>query len=615
MNKRNCYICIFISALIFICKPLPAQDKPGETDTFFLAKKKGLLGRFGKSISRTPPDEAPAKIENPFLKFKGKIIRSIESIRLGFEYDIDDTTRRKNDLGVRAATTFHKNSSKSVIEKNLFFKPGDHLSPYLLADNERYLRDLVYIKDARILVEFAENSTDSVDVVVLTKDVFSIGAKLNISSKNKGRIELRDENFLGSGDRVLISSFYENPRSPNMGIGGELTKRNIGGTFIDAVAGYQDYGKAFSTDRNQETVFYTRIEKPLVTPYIPTTGALEYTYRRSRNVYNTDSALYHDKFKYINYSIDAWFGYSLDNKRSLYENKEIRMHRFIAIRGFRTFFQLIPEEYRKKYNPGYADFTGALTSLNFFRQVFYKTSFIYGFGRNEDIPEGFSAATTLGYVRTQSGIIDSRRPYGSIDLSISNFRRKGLYVNYTFKLGGYFHREHFEDVDMLFNVDHFTRLRKMSAKWYNRVFMSTGITAQANPNLNAPLFLNSNFGLPYFSNDSLQSDLRATIKLESVFYNTTKILGFRFAPFIFSDAILLKPSKMNLKHSDIFTAVGGGIRTRNENLTFGTVELKAYYFPRTNGEMNSWKIEINSNIRFKFRSSFISRPDFVNGNQ
>ncbi|MEO7306015.1 MAG: hypothetical protein ABIR78_09240 [Ferruginibacter sp.] len=609
MIKKSLYICTIFSALIIFYNPASAQD----TTTFFLARKKGLMGRFGKSISRTPPNEAPVKIENPFLVYKGKIIRSIETISLGFEYDIDDTTRIKNDLGVRIAKTFHKNSAESVIEKNLFFKKGDHLSPYLLADNERYLRDLVYIKDARIYVEPVDGHADSVDVVVVTKDIFSIGLRINISSKEKGRVELREENFLGTGNRILVSGYYEKPRSPATGIGGELIKRNIYGSFIDLVAGYQDYRYAFSSGRNQETVFYTRLEKPLVTPYIPSTGAVEWSYQRTRNTYDTDT-IYNDRYKYINYTLDAWLGYSLDNKRSLYQNREVRMHRFIAIRGFKKFFRIIPAQYRIKYKPSFADFTGALTSLNFFRQVFYKTSFIYGFGRKEDIPEGFSAATTLGYVRTESGIIDSRRPYGGIDLSLSNFRKKGLYVNYTLKLGGYFYRNHFEDVGMLFNLERFTRLRKMSSAWYNRVFMSAGITAQVNPVLNEPLYLNSNFGLPYFSNDSLESDLRATIKVESVFYNTTKILGFRFAPFIFSDAILLKPSKMNLQHSDIFTAIGGGVRTRNENLTFGTIELRAYYFPRTNGEMNPWKIEINSNIRFKFRSSFISRPDFVMAN-
>ena len=606
MIKKNIYIFILFSAFIVFYKTVTGQQSPANTDTFFLAKKKGMLGRFGKSISTTPPDEAPVKVENPFLKYKGKIIRNIETTRLGFDYDMDDTLQLKNNLAVRAGKLLHKNTSGSVIKNNLFFKEGSLLYPYLLADNERYLRELVYIKDARILVDFTEGNKDSVDVVVVTKDVFSIGARLNISSKDKGRIELRDDNFMGSGSRVLVSGYYENFRSPKTGIGGELIKRNIGGSFIDLVTGYQDYTTAFSSDRNQETIFYTRLEKPLVTPYIPSTGALEWSYQRTRNVYNSDT-VYRDSIKYIYYKMDAWFGYSLDSKRALYENKEIRVHRFIAIRGFRQFFQAIPTIYKTQYDSRFTDFTGALASLNIFRQVFYKSNFIYGFGRNEDIPEGFSVAITAGYVSKEN----KKRPYSGIDLSLANFRKKGLYVNYTLRVGGYFHRKRFEDIDLLFDVNHFTRLRKLSANWYNRVFMSTGITAQANPVLNAPLYLNSNFGLPYFNNGTLSSDLRATAKVESVFYNTTKILGFRLAPFVFGDAILLKPTKMNLEHSDIFTAIGGGVRTRNENLTFGTIELRAYYFPRTNGDMRGWKIELNSNIRFKFRSNFINRPDLV----
>jgi len=612
MAKKGFYICIIFFTLVFIHEQVVAQDNPAKEDTFFLAKKKGLLGRFGKSISHTPPDEAPVKIENPFLKYRGKVIRSIQTIRLGFEYDIDDTTKLKSDLGVRLARRFHVNSTANVIEKNLFFKAGGILSPYLLADNERYLRDLVFIKDARIYVEYAEDNTDSVDVVVVTKDVFSIGGKLNINNKDKGRLELREENFMGSGSRVLISGFYENQRSPKTGMGGELVKRNIGGSFIDLVTGYQDYKNAIGTDRNQETIFYTRLEKPLVTPYIPSTGALEWTYRRSRNVYDPDS-IYRDSIKYINYSLDGWFGYSLDSKRSLYENKEIRVHRFVAVRAFKQYFQTIPTKYKLIPDDRYTDYTGALASLNVFKQIFYKSSFIYGFGRKEDIPEGFSAALTAGYLKK----VNIKRPYAGIDLSLSNFRRQGFYINYTLKIGGYYARDHFEDVDLLFNVNHFTRLRKLSGSWYNRMFMSGGVTALVNPNpiLNPALYLNSSdFGLDYFSNGNLRSDLRATVKAESVFYNTRKLLGFRFAPFVFADAIMLKPSTLNLKHSDIFTAVGGGLRTRNENLTFGTIELKGFYFPRTNGDMKGWKVEVNSNIRFKFISNLISRPDFIIAN-
>ena len=606
MLKQGVDIVLIFVILFCIHNPVKAQDRPAENDTFFLAKKKGLLGRLGKSISVAALDEMPEKVENPFLKFKGKIIRNILTIGLGFEYDLDDTAQFRNTLPVRIGVLFHKNTTTKVLQRNLFFKSGDLLSPYLLADNERYLRSLIFIKDARIFAEFVSGSADSVDVVVLTKDVFSLGGKILINSLKEGRGEITEENLLGSATRLQFSYYHDQDRFPQNGIGGELVRRNIGGSFIDFIAGYKDYRYAFSSGRNQETVTYARLEKPMVTPYKPSTGAIEWSYQRTRNVYHTE-IMYQDSIKYAYYTLDGWFGYSLDSKRSLYENKEIRIHRFIAIRGFKQFYQDIPTAYKAGFNKTFTNYTGVLASLNIFRQVFYKTKFIYGFGRSEDIPEGFNAALTAGYVHKQ----DRKRPYSGLDMSYAKFRRKGFYSNITIRVGGYFYDKRFEDVDLLLNVDHFTRLRKLNKNWFHRLFVSTGITAQANPYLNTPLYMNSNFGLPYFRNGALDSDLRGTLKWESVFYNTKKILGFRFAPFLFTDAVLLKPTKLNLNYSDIFTAVGGGVRTRNENLVFGTIELKGYWFPRVNGEMKGWKVELNSNIRFRFRSSFINRPDLI----
>jgi hypothetical protein len=609
MIKQRPYSFVFCFIFLLNCIFAAAQVNPRETDTFFLAKQKGLLGKLGESISTYEQDQPLLKLVNPFLKFKGKIIRNIETVGLGFEDDIDDTTKINNSFAIRVGKIFHKNTSGKVIFKNLFFKTGDHLSPYLLADNERYLRQLPYLKDAKILVEFAKDAADSVDVTVLTKDVFSIGIKVSISSIENGRAEIKEENLLGSGTKLLLSSYYDKARFPQNGIGGELIRRNIGGSFIDFVAGYQDYRDALSNGQSQETIFYTRLEKPLVTPYIPSTGALEWSYQRTSDVYHTDS-VYRAENKYSYYNLDAWFGYSLDSKRALYENKEIRIHRFVAIRGFKQYFQSIPTKYETEYDYRFTNSTGALASLNIFKQVFYKSKFIYGFGRNEDLPEGFSVAVTAGFVNKQN----IARPYSGLDITLADIKKKGFYSNFTCRIGGYFYRDHFEDVDLLFNFDHFTRLRKIKGNWFNRFFLSTGITAQVNPVLNTPLFLNSDFGLPYFNNNTLSSDLRATIKSESVFYNTSKVLGFRFAPFIFADGILLKPSKLGLGRSDIFTAIGGGVRTRNENLVLGTIELKGYYFPRVNGDMKGWKIELNSNIRFRFRSSFISRPDLIIAN-
>lgn len=596
-------------ALLFFAVNDACAQNPDAQDTFFLAKKKGLLGRFGKSISRGVPAIEPEQVANPFFRFKGKIIRSIEVYRLDFEYDIYDTTRKKTDFGTRLAKKFHRNSTEKLIRNNIFFKEGTRLYPLLLADNERYLRELVYIKDARILVDYSENSTDSVDVVVMTKDIFSIGARINISSVERGRVEVRDENMYGSGSKLAVSGYYDKVRNPPNDYGVEFVKRNIKGSFIDWTIGYQGYRLAFNSSRNEEATLYTRVEKPLVTPYIPTTGALEAAVYTTRNNYVSDS-LYNSDVRYQYYTIDGWFGYSLDNRRAMYNSREIKVHRFMAIRGFMQHFTEKPQIAKTSFDYRFSNFAGGLVSINFFRQVFYKTNFIYGFGRSEDVPEGFNISLNSGFVNKQG----RNRPYGGFDVQVTNIRDKGFYSSYTFRAGGYFYKKRFEDVDMLANADYFTRLGKISNTWFHRGFISVGITAQANPVLNTPLFLSSEYGLPYFSNYMINADLRATVKGEGVFYNTKKVLGFRFAPFVFADASALKPSKENLGKTELYGAVGGGVRTRNENLVFGTVELRGYYFPRTNGDMRNWKVEINTNIRFRYRSNFISRPDFVIAN-
>jgi len=589
---------------------LSAQQGGNRSDTFFLAKKKGLLGRFGKSISRNnPPEDPPVKLVNHFQRYKGKIIRSVILAQLEFGCNINDTCDVQSTFGTRMANRFHRRSTDRLITNNLFFREGDKLYPYLLADNERYLRELVFIQDARILVDFAESSTDSVDVVVLTRDVFSIGGKIDLSSTRKGRAEIREENFLGTGNRIQVSGYYETGRSPVNGYGAEWVKRNIKGSFIDYTIGYSNFRNAFNSGRNEEMSFYTRLEKPMVTPYKPLTGSLEWNYSKTINAYVSDS-LYSNDYKYAYYKLDGWVGYSLDSKRGLYANREIGRHRFVAVRAFTQRYLTIPYIFKNKLNYLYADFTGVLASYTLFRQQFYKTNFIYGFGRNEDIPSGFNLALTAGYINKES----IKRPYAGADLQFTGLRRNNAYFNYTFRAGSYYYRHRFEDIDLLFNMEQFTRLKKLGASWYHRFFYSASFTGQANPKLNTPLFLNSSYGLPYMNNEYIEANLRITGKMETVFYNTRKVLGFRFAPFAFADASLLKPTRQSLVKSDLFSSIGGGLRTRNENLVFGTVELKAHYFPRTNGNMNVWKIELNSNIRFKYNSGFIRRPDFIMAN-
>jgi hypothetical protein len=70
----------------------------------------------------------------------------------------------------------------------------------------------------------------------------------------------------------------------------------------------------------------------------------------------------------------------------------------------------------------------------------------------------------------------------------------------------------------------------------------------------------------------------------------------------------------NFTSGDIYSAVGAGSRIRNENLVFGTVELKGFYFPRTNLQLSPWNISITTNLKFKYNSNLLNKPDFVQVN-
>ncbi len=617
MIYRILLFCFYFTIALLHKSSAQQIDQSADDNIFFLAKKKGLLGKLGRSISTTPPDETPQKVENQFLKFKGKIIRNIDVVRLGFQQNFYDTNIVKYNLGIRLANVMHKNTKERVIRNNLFFTEGGRLFPFLFADNERYLRSLSFIQDARIIVEFSENSKDSVDVQIITKDIFSLGIKLKVENTTYGRVELEEDNIAGSATKLMFSGFYDLERKPQKAFAGEITRRNIGGSFIDWTAGASTFSPSFTSGRREELKIYNKFEKPLVTPFFPVTGSLEAGYYQSANTYAADT-LYKNDLKYAYYNIDGWIGYSLDNRRALYNNREIRVHNFISFRAFRQHFTVIPLKYSTFFDQAFTNNTGALASINIFKQVFYKTNFIYGFGRNEDVPEGFSAVLTGGYAIQQNKAyaqsLSVKRPYSGLDFTLTNFRRNGFYTNYTFRSGGYFFRKRFEDVNLLFNVEHFTRLKKINRNWYWRFFSNTGITAQINRVFNQPLLINSFFGLPYFNNENTRSDFRTTIKMESVFYNTKKILGFRFAPFIFTDLIFLKQPVQSLQKTDLYSALGCGIRTRNENLVFGTIELRGFYFPKAVSGMDGFKLQISSNIRFRYNSTFIKRPDVVLAN-
>lgn len=578
-----------------------------------LSKQKGVLGTLAQALIADTSDENEKDLQRadlPFQKYRNRVIRSISINPLQFGVRMSDTAEHVSNALTRLANQVHYDTRSFVLRNYLFFRENDRLSPYLLGNNERYLRDLPFLQEANIKVKPVKGSPDSVDVTVYTKDVLSIGGSLSLRNSESGRIALQEDNFMGWGDRLQLQTLYDKTRQDKFGFGAEYIKRNILGSYIDGSGGYINFHPAFNSGRAEETVGYIRFEKPLVNPYMRFTYAASAEVHSTANMFNLDS-VYHSDLKYKYRLYDAWAGWNINmgKKRSINEFERLRF--LVGIRALHQKFLTKPLQYKDRYYYPYANLSALLTSVSVFKLNFYKTQYFYGFGRKEDIPEGLEAAFTTGWTKKEG----RQRPYFGLSFEQYFLTKNKRYVDYSFSAGASLYQKRLEDVNLLADIDYFSRLRHLNARWKQRSFLSFSVGRQFNALLNEPLLMESSYGLPHFQNNLLGGYTRATMKGESVFFSPWSVLFFRFAPFVFSSATLFQfPSETRSHTTRLYTALGGGIRTRNESLIFGTIELRGAYFPRKDAFNNSFVIQLNTNLRFKYNQEFIRRPDFVRVN-
>lgn len=576
----------------------------------FLLKQKGIIGQLAENLFKdTTEVETIKELQRndvPFQRFRGRIIRNVYIGTLDFGVSIKDTSKKLNNGLTRVANAMHRKSRDYTIRNNLFFKEGQVLSPYILGDNERHLRDLPYLQDARITVR-PVRGTDSVDIVVYTKDVLSIGGSIHMNDMNSGELALKEDNFLGWGDRIQVSTLYDYKRNQRFGDGAEYIKRNIGGSFIDAYAGYLTFAKAFSSGNREENETYFILLRPLVNPYMKWTYSAEASVHSTENMYSTDS-LYNSDLKYKYTVLDAWAGWNMSADGIAGKNEGDRLRRLVALRVLDRDFSDKPLKYAEQYDYRYADLTAVLGSASIFKQNFYKTQYIYGFGRNEDVPEGIDMSLTAGWTKKNL----RERPYVGLDFERYYFASE-RYFNYTVRAGTFLYQGQVEDVDLLANLDYFSKLKKLGARWKQRTFLSAGISKQYRTVLNEPLMFESEFGLPGFRFNNMGGDVRVSGKVQSVFFSPWSIVLFKFAPFVFADGTYFRFYHRDFGQN-LYTALGGGVRIRNESLIFGTIEIKGMYFPRKNLYNESYRVEFNTNLRFKYNQQLIKKPDFVHVN-
>ncbi len=616
MRLRTCTYILMIGILSIVQSESVLAQVPTENNNIidsFLLKKKGLFGRLAKNLLARPQDDfIPIPTHVLFSFYDGKPIRKVHYESVEFGRSITDTSKVFQNFLTKAANTFHTDTRSYVIRHQVFFREGDMLNAYLLADNERHLRDLPYLQDAKIKVKYTSDLHDSVDVYVYTKDVFSYGASVNLHSIDRVTLVAENENIGGWGDQIALSSYIDYGRSHPIGLGAQFTKRNVAGTFIDIYGGYHEYMQTLEGGLREEVRTRLSVNRPLVHSYLRFIYGADWLRQKNlEDEYRLDTA-FTKRMQYDKESWDVYAAYNLGSYRRKKGNSDNRYRMLLGARYFNQYFLTIPDSFRTEYSYKFHNLSAYLVGLSLFKQNFYRTNYVYGFGRSEDVPEGVDIQLNTGVVRRYG----RERAYVGVGFRLQQFTAQESYLDYTFKLGGHFNDRSAEDLSLLVNFDMFTRLHQLGSKWKHRFFGSLGFTAQHATVLNEPLWLESSFGLPELYNQrTIFGNSRATLKLESVFFSPVNLMNFKLAPFTFARFSYLTPPNTSFFRSHMYSSVGGGLRSRNESLIFGTMEFKFFYFPEANYRNEHWRFEFKTNIRFKYNQPIIKRPELVNLNE
>lgn len=602
----TCLLTVYGSPAVHAQKVKPKdkdQTDPGKKPKTKLTQK--VSRRVMKLVKQNPGDTiVDQKSESGFRQYQGKTIRKIIVNHIGFERNINDTTRyRVVNTVTRAANSLHTDTKEKVIRNNLFFKANRPLDPYKLADNERYLRDLPFILDARIAVKPVRGNRDQVDVIVYTRDVFSIGGSLSAKSKTSVQYRIYDANLGGWGQRTEYRSVVDIDRDPTFGHQFLYSKNSIEGTFINGTISYTQLNTGVSYGLENESALYLKLDRPLVSPYTRWAGGMELSRNWSVNVFGFDDATFRS---YTYYVKDFWIGYNIGIKNHI----ENRNRYFVGLRTFGQSFSHIPTQETGEDTLIYRNQQYVLGQFTFYNQNFYRTKYVYGFGRTEDVPYGTRISLLLG----QTKQINFVRPYVGAEFEKSVFYKSGDFVQYAFRTGGFKHEKELQDVVMLASANMFSRLMLWKGVKIRQA-VGASYTTILNRNISLPLRIDNDIGIERFKGDSTTwGTQRLGVNVETVVYIKPTLFGFNFAPFVFADMAMIAPQKEVLIKQKPYFGLGGGVRTRNENLIFGTVELRMFYFPRVTEDLSKFRITVSSNLRVKFSSSFIKAPAFISYN-
>jgi len=499
------------------------------------------------------------KLEN----LRGKKIASITFKQLDIFGPTFQDTSRVTHVGIeKFANKVHTRTNERIIQKNILFQVGDELDPERILENERIIRLLPFIKDVRIRAKVSEMDTSYVEMTVITKDVFAFGMRARFRSINSATLEMYNQNIWGAGHQIAAAAVTSVNNKPNVGFEGAYLINNIRGHFVNL-------SLAYARNYRREGVLLDAEKQFLRTSTRWGGGLTFYRLFRSDRFYENEALAIDSTLNYR--SFDMWSGYAFQIGQNTFRDN-LQLVLSGRYRNLEFYDRPDPNPEGSQF---FANSNFYLASVSLSRRYYIRDHHILGYGITEDIPKGFLHEWVIGFDNNHN----ASRWYSHLYFSSGNLiNYKPSYMFLSAGLGGFFNANKIEQGQFEINWNYISRRFAMGSQMA-RQFLKLRYVYGFNRFNQENLLLKNRYGIRGFYSDIVTGKQRLVLTSETVVFLRKSILNFNFALFGFADLGIIGDAEGPILNQDYYTGIGGGVRLRNENLIFRTIELRLSFYP------------------------------------
>ncbi len=513
------------------------------------AERRKLLTRLYKVFVR---DNAPVNTtrknsrtrEDELAVANGKFIRSLRTFNVPLlDGDVRDTAWVARSPLSRLLS-FHPQTSKSLILTNALPQVGDCTDGESLADAERLVRAMPGIRDAELYV-LETGSPDSVDVVIVTQDVFPLKASLGVKATEKMTLSLADRNINGYALELGAAATIQFQNASVSDYRLSMRKANVQGN-------YGDFEAEVSRVRSR-TMQFVSFDRPFLSEDLPDLGGFR--------IGNTgdDLSAGSGTTNYQRMQIGGWYGRvfsRIDNWNVIptvsVETFSLTNRPDVEVVDFILRDRLI-----------------VLGSVNVMRREFIRTALVTKFGVSEYFPVGVCLQLTAG----REVMRETGRNYMAAGLTWARFQRDVGFLGLSGTGSAFFHDSDVEDIAFRLRVDYFSPLLKWGRVRFRQF---ANIRYQSNERVTyLPAFTIDQVGADTSGNSPVTQQY-IVYGLQTIWHMPWMLYGFRFS---FFDSFDCYDMLLNDHHAFV-PVVGAGIRVQNDYLTYSVLSLQFQWQPQ-----------------------------------